>query len=543
MTLGRYAYVANSSSSFGSATQRLVIGSATRVVGTDAFVDSARFATAERAIARQAQCESCHGTISWHAERFDELEQCAACHQPGIRSSIGDAGLALDGLMHRIHAGAALPSVIAGAPVTFVTDAGVRDYSTVVFPRSLEHCAACHTETAPGDAWKRRPSVEACTTCHDRTTFVTPVPSGFTAHAPATNSQCAICHSPTVLEGQHSDPSFDGGFPALELTVISVSNSGPLQSPAVTFRLTSGGSSYDLLNDSLTLLRMALVGPNTEFGTPLVATAQGVGATGVLTAVDQPNGLFRYQFLFTLPPIADGSYTVFADGYLTVGTERAVVRSTPFAFAVTDPTPVPRRAIIEPAKCDGCHLSLVAHGSTRGAAGCPVCHTASLDNSTRVRRFEDESVQAETTDFKVMIHKLHRGEHLSQPYVLYGFPAPSKANPLGTPRDFGAVRSPRSTADCDSCHVSPQTWALPLGPLAPTTQRTWDCIEDASADTDSYCDQRVLSATSSTPPESAVCTSCHDQPWVVAHAQINTSLAGVESCTTCHGPGAQARAH
>ena len=65
-------------------------------------------------------------------------------------------------------------------------------------------------------------------------------------------------------------------------------------------------------------------------------------------------------------------------GALLVGTDRGAVRSAPFAFAVTDPSPVPRRAIIDAAKCEACHLSLVQHSNVRGAAGTPKAQVIAL---------------------------------------------------------------------------------------------------------------------------------------------------------------------
>jgi hypothetical protein len=100
-------------------------------------------------------------------------------------------------------------------------------------------------------------------------------------------------------------------------------------------------------------------------------------------------------------------------------------------------------------------------------------------------------------DFPVMIHRIHMGERLPSvqagtPYVLYGFG--------GTAHDYSEVRYPRTPADCASCHT----------------------------------------ANTEAAPSTRVCTSCHDNPAALAHAQLNTTAMGVESCLTCHGPGRSA---
>jgi OmcA/MtrC family decaheme c-type cytochrome len=144
-------------------------------------------------------------------------------------------------------------------------------------------------------------------------------------------------------------------------------------------------------------------------------------------------------------------------------------------------------------------------------------------------------------DLKVLIHKIHRGQALvQQPYIIGGLPGPSVANPGGTPINYGTVVYPGNQLACKACHL-PGTDTLPLAPgLLPSTARTWTSTESPANDANDFCDSPffILSDTVRTPPQAAVCTSCHDAPYTAAHAMTLTTPAGVESCQTCHGTGA-----
>ena len=91
--------------------------------------------------------------------------------------------------------------------------------------------------------------------------------------------------------------------------------------------------------------------------------------------------------------------------------------------------------------------------------------------------------------------------------------------------------------DCQTCHL-PGTNGIPLLPNVRGTNLTKRvCTEEPSADGDNYC-QSPVDTPFTLPPITAVCTSCHDADYTAAHAELNTTASGIESCPTCHGPGA-----
>jgi OmcA/MtrC family decaheme c-type cytochrome len=97
------------------------------------------------------------------------------------------------------------------------------------------------------------------------------------------------------------------------------------------------------------------------------------------------------------------------------------------------------------------------------------------------------------------------------------------------------VRFPGDLKSCPTCHAG-ATYILPLGAnVQPSLSEVLAC-NDPNPNPTAYCQNRVVSQQVLTPPTTAVCTACHDAPYVVAHAGTNT-WNGVEACATCHGPG------
>jgi OmcA/MtrC family decaheme c-type cytochrome len=179
-------------------------------------------------------------------------------------------------------------------------------------------------------------------------------------------------------------------------------------------------------------------------------------------------------------------------------------------------------------------------GSRKGANYCIMCHGPNDMNDERAPRREGTSdVLVHSVDLKSMIHRIHMGEELTQPYVLGGNPTPSANNPDGTPVDFGEVRYPSLRQDCLKCHAEGTYTVQPAVGRLPSRDEIRACAEDPAADADALCALASFLVTETMPmgPASTACTGCHDSPAVVAHTQIMTTVGGVESCATCHGPG------
>ncbi len=541
-----------------------VVAGQTYVVNTlFDFVPSGGSPSLPRDIVTTAACNQCHNPLGYHEGNTErrEVRLCVLCHTSPATDVSNGNGLDMTTMVHKIHRGRFLPSVADGGTYQLtedqlVLDAGVDgaaivttlvDHSGAWFPGDVQNCSMCH-KGAQGSTWSSQPSRTACGACHDRTSFAYPPPQGFVLHSggqQTSDSSClnAGCHGSAdhySVVSVHATPSTSPTAPQLTLLITRVASTGPGESPVVHFSVATNGAPLDILTTPLPWLAVTLAGPTTDY-------AGAAGTYPIENGVAQPGLVLDGavgSYAFTLPPLptsASGSYAIGLEGYLQPagpsGPKYAALNPVAYV-AVTDPAPAPRRTVVERAKCNGCHYDITAHGGTRRSPEyCVLCHTAGMVGDEGAPRFQVAATIVPSLSFKVLVHKLHRGNQLAQGYVVGGSPAPSPQNPQGTPIDFGKVEYPGDLRACWACHAATSYLPpLPLGLLPTVTAETLTC-SDAPAVPAAYCVSRSVASSALMQPIGAACTACHDSPPAVSHAEANTAPDGSEACEVCHGEG------
>ncbi len=188
----------------------------------------------------------------------------------------------------------------------------------------------------------------------------------------------------------------------------------------------------------------------------LLAVAGSADASLPGSLVDYGDGTYTYTFLTdltdaakTCPPTAsDPAPCKDANGkpldvsYQPDHTHRVgMYVRTPlpasnatFDFRPDGNTVTLQRDIVTTAKCNECHEQLNIHGGRIDTKLCVTCHNPG----------SWEGITGNTVDFKVFIHKVHRGENL--PSVVAG-----GSYAIGTD-DFSNVVFPQEIRNCTKCH-------------------------------------------------------------------------------------------
>lgn len=467
-----------------------------------------------REIVNTESCNVCHTRLSAHGSRR-EVQLCILCHNEG---SSDDEGVSVDfaQMIHKIHSGANLPSVVAGEPY----EVAGTDYSEVHFPQAVQNCAVCHGDAAMGSISQTMPTLQGCGACHDRTWFGDPAatPEGWENHLAGQqvdNSLCAMCHKPTApapapIFEAHRLVTENPAAPGLALMVNEVTTAATETGVAVTINFSAvdgDGMAYGALSE-LTTVAATLAYPTTDYENAVRETINA----GNSTAND--DGTFSYTFNTELPADFAETAAVAMDGRLSFPLGDAnVTQGTSsngrMIFTVDNSEPVERRQIVDNDKCNACHYDLRLHGSLRvGVEYCVMCHNPS---GTDISRRPAEAGDPETINFKDMVHQIHRGADLETDYTVYGFGS--------TPFDFTEIHFPGDLRACEICHVE-GSYELPLA-----MENLSTLVTDGE---DNVLSEKL--------PQRAACTSCHDSLITEVHAILATEPdTRVESCAVCHG--------
>jgi OmcA/MtrC family decaheme c-type cytochrome len=479
------------------------------------FIPNGGNVTVIRDVVQTTSCNQCHDPLAEHGGARQAVELCVLCHQPQTVDPDTGNTVDLKVMVHKIHMGSSLPSVVAGGKYQIIgNNQSVNDYSTVVFPSDVRNCTICHTPTATqANSYLTQPSRASCGSCHDDVDFASG--KNHAGGLPVNDDKlCSQCHLPqgtnefdASILGAHTIETNSTQLPGTVIKLVSVANGLAGKSPTVTFTLKDK-SGNPLTASKMGSLNLVLAGPTSDYATYISESARGAsGGSG---------GTYTYTFTAAIPASAKGTYSIGAEGYNNVtinpGTvKEASVRDASvndvFNFSV-DSSPVSlRRQVVATANCNTCHTFLSVHGSNRNQVEqCVLCHNP---NTTDVGDRPASAAPSQGVNFAMLIHKIHTGADLTTDYTIYGFN--SSVN------NFNHLLFPGDRRNCDKCHVN-ETQTPPIGAsLAITDPR---------------------GPINPVQPITSACTGCHTEIAVASHALSNTSVLG-EACEVCHGANGQ----
>ncbi|MBI3962923.1 MAG: OmcA/MtrC family decaheme c-type cytochrome [Deinococcus sp.] len=509
------------------------------VNATYSFIPAGGPVTVTRQLVDIANCNSCHDQLTFHGGFMRDTTMCVLCHTSQHVDPETGRTLEFKNMVHDIHRGRNLPSVQAGQPYYIVgSRQRVFDFGEIGWPRDIRNCTTCHANAPQADNYRLAPSRAACGSCHDNIDFATgqDVYGGrdHLGGAQLNDNLCASCHVPD--SGQEFDASVVGAHTIPErskqLQGVNFALEGATVKPGeqaqVDFSIQDNAGTF-LDPNTFNYLELTLAHPTTDYAhriTEVVNRIVPAGQppftrTGTLT--DLGGGQWRYTFTNPIDADWSGTAAIGIGGYkatIIKGNEGqdVTVREgnlNPVIYVSLDGTqPVPRRAVVDRANCNQCHLDLgnpagisIHGGIRRSTEYCVLCHNP---NHTDEARRPQEEMPPESVHFKYMIHSLHMGAERLVPTEFIGF-ATAKTE---------EVRFPADQRNCENCHI-PGTNLLPLpeGVLPTMITQAGQVV-------------KVMQ------PITAACTACHTgRPGADAHEETMTSSTGAEACAVCHGRG------
>jgi hypothetical protein len=211
-----------------------------------------------------------------------------------------------------------------------------------------------------------------------------------------------------------------------------------------------------------------------------------------------------------------------------------------------DPSPVPRRTVVDMKKCLRCHGRIEFHsGQKHDVAWCVTCHTHDetdidkrLTPANAGRLYPGgplrigatyDGIEERSTHLKMMVHRTHTGFRKGvatlegiAPYVVY----------YGKAYFFDRGGYPNDLANCTLCHLGksylPESMPADAPPTIANEQPTIWHTDGSTAHREGE---------PSVPPVQAACTGCHASGATLAHVAAKT-VDGIETCAQCHEKGA-----
>ena len=324
--------------------------------------------------------------------------------------------------------------------------------------------------------------------------------------AGAQSSDPKTIYSPQQKEFWLSTDEFGYIRPGLNIAVNSITNVGPGLHPVVDVSMTDDlGQPLDrqgTVTPGIVEVEFILAryDPETRdyFNYTSIAFAPGAPPTPLHdvggTWTDLDLGHAKYTFALSLPSTFDVTQTATLGIYAGRRLQAIVGKdynapSVIQSFRPDGGAVGPAFDALETAACNSCHNPLKMHDQFEGAGVlnaklCVMCHTPEFPITQT----------GQSLNFKVMVHKIHRGANL--PSVQAGTPYT-----LGPGADFSSVVFPQDIRNCATCHAPSAAGAS-----------NWFTF-----------------------PSRAACQSCHDNVNFTTGANHDGGAQADDSqCASCH---------
>jgi OmcA/MtrC family decaheme c-type cytochrome len=507
------------------------------------FVPNGAKVTKVHDVIKTASCNSCHDQLSWHGGRRRGIEMCVLCHtQQNVDTTTGGS-LDLKVMIHEMHMGSVLPSVVAGKPLII----NGTDFSKIVYPADPgdpRRCETCHSQTTgatQATVYLTNPTRAACGACHNDVNFATGAnhPGG----PQFDDNLCSNCHIPqgeldfdASIKGAHVPPTASSLLTGLAVNITKVQNSTAGNAPTVSFTVLDG-SGKPLALSKLSSISFTMAGPTTDYGYTSfgsdTASTPGYVTESAAKASCDGNGNCTYTFTHSIPAKATGTYAIGVEArrseVVLAGTtiQQSITYGAPnkVVYFSVDGSPIAaRRTVVQLSNCNQCHVSLQVHGTLRNNTEyCVFCHNPSNTDASQRGNAQvpaDKTAPPQGINFNLLVHRIHYGINMkafNRTYIVVGFG--------GSHNDFSGTLFPAmaptgnatDTRNCALCHVNNTEQSDltltglnpvvdPQGPITPVQ------------------------------PFTSACTGCHVDLPTASHALANTSSLG-ESCVVCHGTG------